>query len=302
MKHFLILLLILFVLIMLYQTYSIQEGFQDQTIDPNTASNYKAFLAIYQPFLINWEKGISTMIALDQPQPDSTTSEPIVSSSPPVPGRNEINIKIGELSRETGTAFPLLTDPMPGTLNSETLPLISEIIPKDPAPYINAYRWLNSNLEKSHRDLEASLNRSSEGFAGSCEQVQQCTSDPSFIAKVTQAQKEQQQQAAAKQQKQLLPILKRFTANSVLQYEIMKNKTLMAKSEKIKSQAQSGELLTQYKSDEPVIRYTLPEGANRWKQMQEDRPEEAKQLKESSSTAWIGQFADWRDSINRNLR
>lgn len=309
MKQFIILLLILFVLVIAYETYSITEEFQEQAMDPTTVSNYKTFLEFYHPFLTNWEKGISTMIALQQPQPEPTTTqkEPVASSSPPLPSRNEINIKIGEISRETGTSYPPLTDPLPATLTSETLPMIAQNIPKDPTPYINAYRWMNSNLEQSHRELDKSLNRSSEGFlseafAGTCEQVQQCTNDPAFIAKVTQAQQQQQQQTLMQQQQQLLPILKRFNTSATLRYEIMKNKALMAKSEKIKGQAQSGELLNQYQSNEPAIHYELPAGSDLWDKMNQDDPNKVEQLKNSSNTSWLVNFANWRNSVNRNLR
>ena len=50
---------------------------------------------------------------------------------------------------------------------------------------------------------------------------------------------------------------------------------------------------------EPKIKYTLPKGSNKWKDMKENDPEKAKEY-EKNYGQWTN-LKSWSDQINRNL-
>jgi hypothetical protein len=125
-----------------------------------------------------------------------------------------------------------------------------------------------------------------EGFADMCQQIDECN--------------QQQQGRLLQQQKQLGNQFDQILMNPSLQQAWKQNRILVAASEKIKGQAQSGDLLNQLNLPaEPKIKYTLPKGSDKWAKMKENDPEKAKEY-EKNYGQWTN-LKSWSDQINRNL-
>jgi hypothetical protein len=257
------------------------DGFED--VDPVVQEKYKKFVAFYNPFQINWTKAVISSSAseveiqpLTSPTQTSNEDAPTFSSS-------ELNARVEEIARKLNQPLAYLTEPLPPMLNMATI----KSIQLTPEPYLNALKWMNGKLEEAQANMASAMQgKNPEGFADMCEQIDQCN--------------QQQQGRLLQQQKQLGNQFDQILMNPLLQQAWKQNRILVAAADKIKGQAQSGDLLNQLNlPSEPKIKYTLPKGSNKWKDMKENDPEKAKEY-EKNYGQWTN-LKNWSDQINRNL-
>ena len=279
--------IILFVILVILSFLLIKQvdGFED--VNPVVQEKYKKFIAFYNPFQVNWKKAITSYSASEveiQPlsSPDQTSN-----ASAPTFSLSELNARVEWIARELNQPLAYLTEPLPPKLDMALI----KTIQLAPEPYVNALKWMNGKLEESHANLQASLQgKKPEGFADMCQQIDQCN----------QQQQARLQQQQLIQQQQLGSQFDQITMNPTLQQSWKSNQYLIAKSKNIENQAQSGELMNQIDLPaEPKIKYTLPAGSNKWKDMKENDPEKAKDY-EKNYGQWMD-MKNWSDQINSRL-
>lgn len=261
------------------------DGFED--VNPVVQDKYKKFVAFYNPFQVNWKKAIVSSAASEVEIQPLTSPSQTSNEDAPTFSLSELNTRIEGIARELNQPLPYLTEPLPPTLDMATI----KSIQLNPEAYQNALKWMNGKLEESHANMAAALQgKKPEGFADMCQQIDQCDQQ-------RQARLQQQQ---ASQQQQLGNQFDQITKNQTLMQSWKSNQSLIAKSDKIKGQAQSGELMSQIDlPSEPKIKYTLPAGSDKWAKMKESNPEKAKEYEKN-----YGQWADlknWSDQINSRL-
>jgi hypothetical protein len=280
MKHYFIVLLVS-ILILTILCMKQVDGFED--VDPVVQEKYKKFVAFYNPFQVNWKKAVISSAAseveiqpLTSPSQTSNADAPTFSSS-------ELNARVEEIARKINQPLAYLTEPLPPMLDMSMI----KTIQLTPEPYLNAMKWMNGKMEESQANMASALQgKKPEGFADMCEQIDQCT--------------QQQQGRLLQQQKQLGNQFDQITMNPSLQQAWKQNRILVAASEKIKGQAQSGDLLNQLNLPaEPKIKYTLPKGSDKWAKMKENDPEKAKEY-EKNYGQWTN-LKSWSDQINSRL-
>ena len=288
MKHILWFLIVLF-LLMVARLFLVEEGFE---VDPTFEAKYKKFVQFYNTFMTSWEKAIVTMVSMDAPPPPelSSPSQISTSSKPKTPSRAQLNQYIQGLALKEKKTFPPVTDLLPEIITS-----LPTNLPSDPQPYINALAWINVNMAASQKELEASMQGGVDPF-DDCSQFNQCMSDPENVARITEAQQKQELQ----RQQKAGNVLDRFNDNPALQNGLATNIQLTKKAEEIQRQAQSGEMLNNMKfPSEPKVKYTLPEGANKFKDMQKNDP--AKYASYSKQYPQQAAQKQLLDQINGNL-
>ena len=280
MKHYFIVLVILLTMLMMYLMKQV-DGFED--VNPVVQEKYKKFVAFYNPFQDNWKKAIVSSSAseveiqpLTSPSQTSNADAPTFSSS-------ELNAQVEGLARKLNQPLAYITEPLPPMLDMAAI----KSIQLTPEPYINALRWMNGKLEEAQANMASAMQgKNPEGFADMCEQIDQCN--------------QQQQGRLLQQQKQLGNQFDQILMNPSLQQAWKQNRILVAAADKIKGQAQSGDLLNQLNlPSEPKIKYTLPKGSNKWKDMKENDPEKAKEY-EKNYGQWTN-LKSWSDQINSRL-
>ena len=232
-------LVILFIVIIIYVCWT-EEGFETQELDPEFVKSYQTFIAFYNPFMVNWQKSIVTSMNLDAPPQPALTSPTQVPSggSAPAYTQDQMNQYIDGIIQTQHNPFPYITDPLPDLIDQTTFSKIAKKIPNDPKPFMNALKWMNDALEKSHSSLGQM--QTSEGFTFTegfdtdmCQQIIQCN----------QEQDAKQQQQQAEQQQKIRISFDKFNNNSELKQAMTQNQVLVKKSQDIQNQAQSGELL-----------------------------------------------------------
>ena len=276
--------------------------------------NYKIFVDIYNTFMINWEKALITLIGLNNVSPDAATNATTdAPTKPAMPSRNEINLYIKNLTSKLNMILPEVTDPFPKTIDVNKIdPTLLKKIPSDPIPYINALTWINTNLEKTHRDLESAMKgKKTEGFYTEGFYTEEYTIGEHDIEdfgiegfdtnEMCQQYLSCQQQNEQQIQQSINTVLLNFINNKQLLDAFARNKELIAKSEKIKKQAESGDLLKQLQlPDEEIIKYELPDGHDALNDMEKNDPAKYKEYK-SKYSQWFG-IKQLFDQINSNLR
>ena len=276
--------------------------------------NYKIFVDIYNTFMINWEKALITLIGLNNVSPDAATNATTdAPTKPAMPSRNEINLYIKNLTSKLNMILPEVTDPFPKTIDVNKIdPTLLKKIPSDPIPYINALTWINTNLEKTHRDLESAMKgKKTEGFYTEGFYTEEFTIGEHDIEdfgiegfdtnEMCQQYLSCQQQNEKQIQQSINTALLNFINNKQLLDAFARNKELIAKSEKIKKQAESGDLLKQLQlPDEEIIKYELPDGHDALNDMEKNDPAKYKEYK-SKYSQWFG-IKQLFDQINSNLR
>uniref|UniRef100_A0A6C0KUF4 Uncharacterized protein n=1 Tax=viral metagenome TaxID=1070528 RepID=A0A6C0KUF4_9ZZZZ len=303
MKVLLLIILAIILLIFLY-LYPVTEGF----LDPEFEKKYDTFLAFYNPFLANWEKAIMTSMSMQITQAPLTSPSQIGSATGNAPTfpRIQMNQYIEALSKKLNQPLPPLTDPLPEKVDEAMIPKLVKEVPQEPAPYENALKWMNEQLEASHQNLDGALQgKSTEGFADNCQDFKcqdyaQCMSDPDVIDQISDAQENQKANKLKKQQKQITLNVDKFNKNESLQQAITQNKGLVQQSEAIKNQAQSGELLNKMKlPEDPMPPYQIPKGGNRLREMKESDPDKYKEYEKNHSSLFG--IKQWMEQINGNL-
>ena len=262
--------------------------------------------------MINWEKALITLIGLNNVSAETTeataTDATAKPSKPAMPSRNEINVYIKNLTSKLNMILPEVTDPFPKTIDVNKIdPTLLKKIPSDPIPYINALTWINTNLEKTHRDLESAMKgKKTEGFYTEEYTIGERDMEDFGIEgfdtnEMCQQYISCQQQNEQQIQQSINTALLKFINNKQLLDAFARNKELIAKSEKIKKQAESGDLLKQLQlPDEEIIKYELPDGHDALNDMEKNNPAKYKEYK-SKYSQWFG-IKQLFDQINSNLR
>ena len=274
----------MFVLYYLCQT----EGFENP-IDPLLQKKYAAFVAFYNPFLINWEKAIITSIGLDTPVKALTDPSQVGSGSASfkAPSRVEMNSYIQKLEKTLNKSFPLVTDALPSTLDSTMITELPQRISMDPVMYQNALQWMNASLSAAHQEMEA-MKKSPEGFDvmdkyqliedfDNCAEYSKCMSDPEVVSKIAAAQSEQQLKKEKEKRNVLENKLDTINNNSMIQSEAKKNIALIKKSKEIEAQAKSGDLMNQFNlsnNDDSLSHFVKPSGVNKLANMKKNNPKQ----------------------------
>ena len=282
----------------LYQT----EGFENP-IDPVLQKKYSAFVAFYNPFLINWEKAIVTSIGLDTPVKELTDPSQVGSGSAfKGPTRAEMNMYIQKLEKTLNKPFPLITDALPSTLDSTMITELEKRVSMNPSSYQNALQWMNASLSAAHQEMEA-MKKSPEGFDvmdkyqliegfDNCAQYSKCMD----IYNEQQLEKEKEKIQVLENK------LDNINNNSMIQSEAKKNIALIQKSKEIEAQAKSGDLLNQFElsNDDSSPSLVKPSGVDKLANMKKNNPKEyAKNEKNNGQMLGLGTLLN---SISNTLR
>jgi len=295
-----------------------QEAASPQTLDPRVQSMYEAFVKWYNPFLVNWEKAITTAVSLDIEQaPQINPAEEPSPSPPPPVTRTEMNTYIADLSSKQNKPFPPITDPLPNDMDAMTLPSRLAALPKDTTPYQNALIWMNEQMGQSQQELQAALQGippTIETFETAptpatpattpptCQEVSQCmANNPEFVAQVAQQLDAQKAQTQEEQQKELLARLAPFLNNPQLTDATKANQSMANQLGDVQKQAESGELYSKLNLPgiEPDVKPTIPSGGFAFSEMKQKNPQQYNQLKDNYK-----QWADVKqlmEQINRAL-
>jgi hypothetical protein len=309
MTVLLILLSLLFILIILNLFVSVPyEGFQTSIpLNPDTIQGYNNFLAFYNPICANWQKAIVSSIAADTPQEPLTSPSQVGTGTPPTPSDSDMNAYITQLSQQLGQPLPPICVSLPSTVDSTNIAQIIPMIPTDTAPYINALNWMNMQLEKAQSNLGSALQGGSptEGFddmSGVCQDISQClANNPQLVQQIAQELNTQTVQQIAQQEQQLMALLTPFMSTQVLTAAAEQNTVLVQKAQEIQNQAQSGELVNQINvpGGNSQTTYSMPDGSNNLKQIQQDNPDRYNELKKNYG-AWVA-IKGLMDQINATL-
>jgi hypothetical protein len=261
---------------------------------------YEQFVQFYNPFMTQWQQALQTYVASNQTQQPLTSPSQVSQINPnQQPNQANLNQAVQELSSNNGETYPSLQsyifpDKLPQQDPDKMLG-ISQNIPTDSQPYINALNWMNSNLDKSHGNLKKALQgnytpSNDEGFISEqCSAIQRC-------------QQEEQQEKVEQAINIIQQKLQSFFSN---QNELLtawtKNQELVNKSKEIQNQAQSGELLKQVNVNDPhyYAPYKMPSGADNLKNIQQNNPQRYNELKQNYSQMF--QIKSLLDQINGTL-
>jgi|UniRef100_A0A6C0BJ41 hypothetical protein len=291
----------IFCIVALYYLYQ-TEGFENP-IDPVLQKKYSAFVAFYNPFLINWEKAIVTSIGLDTPVKELTDPSQVGSGSAfKGPTRAEMNMYIQKLEKTLNKPFPLITDALPSTLDSTMITELPQRVSMNPSSYQNALQWMNASLSAAHQEMEA-MKKSPEGFDvmdkyqliegfDNCAQYSKCMD----IYNEQQLEKEKEKIQVLENK------LDNINNNSMIQSEAKKNIALIQKSKEIEAQAKSGDLLNQFElsNDDSSPSLVKPSGVDKLANMKKNNPKEyAKNEKNNGQMLGLGTLLN---SISNTLR
>ena len=297
------------VILLLFLIAWSREGFESPIGDPvrpEILTSYQAFAAFYKPFLVIWEKAIVTSYELQKPEPPADQETQTFS----MPPRAELNAYITKLSQEKGMPFPPLTEALPERIAQPTPSLLLTLVPTDSTPYLNALRWINTQLVEAQKDL-ANM-KSVEGFIWArmkglpqegFEYVQEPFATCDDVAKCMDA-RDQAKQASdqAKQASQEQELIRRLAMfqNPALRAAMRENKILVEKSEQIQRQAQSGALLSQFSLpkmfSKPLI---APPGGSRLSELEKNDPAKYKSLQQQGGSMFA--LKGLMEQINRTL-
>jgi hypothetical protein len=308
-----ILLVLLFILVMIRLVSNKIEGFENTAVEPlkkNVVDTYKRFTEFYNPFLSSWEKAIVSSASLDIPREPLESPDQKPSGTPPTISRDQQNAYITKLSQQLKKPLPPITDPLPPStsINMNMLPELLQRIPKDPTPYQNALSWMNDQLRSAQDNLKKALQGvpfNIESFEDKCNGTSQCLiNNEEFIRKVgdqvCSSEKRKQEQDRNQQQEELLKRMNAFITNTTLMKSLQDNQALVKQAEKVKQQAESGELYKQVKISEPSVQLPplLPEDLALSK-LQQTNPQEYNNLKDNYKP-WFN-LKTLTEQINRSV-
>jgi hypothetical protein len=308
-----ILLVLLFILVMIRLVSNKIEGFENTAVEPlkkNVVDTYKRFTEFYNSFLSSWEKAIVSSASLDIPREALESPDQKPSGTPPTISRDQQNAYATKLSQQLKKPLPPITDPLPPStsINMNMLPELLQRIPKDPTPYQNALSWMNDQLRSSQDNLKKALQGvpfNMESFEDKCNGTSQCLiNNEEFIRKVgdqvCSSEKRKQEQDRNQQQEELLKRMNAFITNTTLMKSLQDNQALVKQAEKVKQQAESGELYKQVKISEPSVQLPplLPEDLALSK-LQQTNPQEYNNLKDNYKP-WFN-LKTLTEQINRSV-
>lgn len=290
-----LIILSILVIIIWYCIYE-TEGFDEQPIDPKTQEKYKKFVGFYNPFLVDWEKAIVTLIGLDTPVKPLTDPSQTSSATLKAPTQLEMNNYIKKLEKTINKPLPGITDPLPTTLTSKVIFDISTHISMDPAPYQNALQYMVINQEEAHKQLNE-MKQSPEGFDPinpyqytegfeSCDQYKKCMTDPDVVNAIAKAQSEQQSKKEKEQQNVFENKLDVFNSNQSVRELSLKNKEYMQKAQEIQDKAKNGTLLNDFNlsnNDTSLDHFVKPKGIYNLENMKKENPAQYAEYEKKNS-------------------
>jgi hypothetical protein len=268
-----------------------EEGFDSKSVD----RIYKEFMDFYIPFCKIWHQSIITAMLINIPQKALTSPKQVASSSIPTVSDLDMDKFIVSLAQEIEKELPQICTTLPEKITNDNIESIITKIPSDATPYINALEWMNMHMKKAHTGLDAALKgKRVEGF--DCQDLERCLAENPSLLK--QAQKD-----FIKDQDDLLAarIIQFFSKRDVLMALMNENNELVAKSNKIKEQAQSGEILNQMNITDNSYYAPIqqPDGASTLSDLKKNDPAKYNQLQKQSG-AWAA-VKGLMEQINSNL-
>lgn len=309
LSFFLILVILVYGLLSV-EGLSVEEGFAtvQQTIKPEMTRTYQQFVQFFNPFMVNWEKAITTAVGLERPPPTESGGKP------PTVDRAELNRYIQLLGQKMDTKLPPIRDPLPTELTPSFLGEFSELLNAS-YDYQRAIDWMNQKIRESHAELEKTREGfhleepyleepylKVEGFSPSeqtCADVVECIEkNPQLLERLANAQNKQVEKKSASEQEMLMKQMTQILGNGGISSALSQNASLLAKSDQIQNQAKSGDLLpASAKEDTPPI--VLPEGANKLDELKKNNPAQYNELKKNN--AQLVEMKNLFDQINRSL-
>lgn len=318
----LLVLLLIILTILVIRLFVVKEGFYNEVkgksgiIPSDVEQNYQKFLDFYNPFSTNWQKAITTSLATEiqqQPLTSPSQSAALADSNQtiPTPSEAEFNEYVSKLSQQLNQPLPPMPKSLPQELDSTNLKEIITALPSDSKPFVNALNWMNTNLDKSHGNLNVALQGGKiEGFQdqdeGQCPDISNCIlNNPAVLNQIAEAQenlaKKKNKESLQQQLDELQIKLNKFTTNQQLYQAVNTNQDLVKKSEEIQRQAQSGELINQVNvpGGNTVTKYEKPPGANALADMKKSDPQKYNDYKQNYSQ-WFA-VKSLIEQINNNL-
>ncbi len=274
---------------------------ESDDIDTQLTQKYNMFLDFYTAFCASWDKAITTTIAYNTPQQPLSSPSQVSSIQASQPSQQDMSLEIRLLEKQLGMELPSTCIEYPQKITDTNITDIINNIPSDSTPYINALQWMNKTMANSHSNLQSALNGNIvEKFvdntqSSKCDNVEECIkNNPDIINKI-------QKQNIHQNKLQLLTKLENFMKGTQLQSLQKENTELVAKSQKIQEQAQSGELFKQVNIQDNTYysQPTMPEGGNNLATMQKNNPQRYNELKQNYSQ-WFN-IKSLMEQINSNL-
>lgn len=292
---------------LLYSLLRVEETFQDAPSSINNDAvkkKYTEFVAFYNPFMDTWEKAITTAAGLERPAPKE--GDPVPSFT-----HDELNQYVSLLSQKVDSPLPQVTKPLPSELTKESMTMFISILQKTPADgYLRATEWMNARIKESQAGLQGALKggvdafKDLEGFQGSekCSEFAACLDDPAFLDALAAAQEKRQTKKTAGEQEDLIAKMTQILGQGALKNALGENAGLRAESDRVKNQAQSGDLLQSMNlpSEGPSVSYQLPSGAGALKALQKNDPAKYKEYEKNQKPYM--ELKQLLDQINGGLR
>jgi len=256
-----ILLILLFILAILRIIGNYRnEGFEEE-LSKDIINDYNEFKKFYNVFMSNWKKAVITSLSLNKEPDEEKPDKPPKSmkpTKPPMPTDKEMNVYIKTLSEKLGE-LPKVTNPFPDEIDKITLQKIMVNIPDKPDGYINALNWMNKNLKEALSSVQGFQNF--QGFQG-FEDMDMCKYAHKCI------EEEQKQNEGA-----MVVRIKKLLADETLKRLMKENIDLVKQADDVKKKAESGELASEYKSDEKSSpKPVMPEGGDYLSKLKKSDP------------------------------
>jgi hypothetical protein len=313
-----ILLSLLFILVIIHLCSKQIEGFADSSqttsqtppLDNAFMNKYKSYSRFYDSFMKTWEKAIISSASLDIPREPLESPDQTPSGTPPTISRSDQQAYIKKLSEELKKPLPPTTDPLPSStsINVSSLPDLMNRIPKDITPFQHALNWMNGNLQSSQDNLKKALQGipfNIESFEDKCNGTSQCLlNNQEFIKKVgdqvCSSERKNQEQTIKDQQNELLQRMNSALNNQPLINSLQTNQILVSEAEKVKQQAESGELYKQVNIPDISIQFSpLAPGDLTLSNMEKTNPQEYNNLKDNYKP-WFN-MKSLIEQINRSV-
>jgi hypothetical protein len=276
----------------------IDEGFATLMVSDEFKQKYKSFSDFYNGFMIRWRDALVTAYQLQKEagKADST-----------IPPDSVLQGLVTKMVTEQGKPLPPLSEPLFGVATLEDLEGISERIPKDSQPFFNALEWMNGQLLKAQKEVEAALQGqgipSFEGFeGGTCSELSKCFKDnPELVRQLLKAQQEDQAQRLERLQRELISRFEQFQQPRIKNaYEL--NVRLSKQAKEMQDKAQSGDWIKDVKmggkDDGPS--YSVPEGGNQLEELRKKDPAAYNSLQSQNKSMFS--LKQLFEQINANLR
>jgi hypothetical protein len=279
--------------------HNVDEGFVTLQVSGEFREKYRMFMTFHGDFMTRWKDALVTAFQL-QKEPGKADST--------IPPDSTLNTVVQQLVREQGKPLPLLTEPLPSKVETlQDLDPLRDRIPTDAQPYFHALEWMNGQLMKAQKEVEAALQGggipSFEGFEGStCSELSKCFKDnPELVRQLLKAQQEDEAQRLERLQRELIGRFEQFQQPRI-QQAMELNARLSKKAKEIQNKAQSGEWIKDVKmgGGEKGPSYSVPSGGNRLGDLREKDPVAFQNLQRQNPAMFS--LKQLFEQINGNLR